>query len=364
MAHNFTDIEIEPNWEGFVDCIARKGTPERVFFFELMLDKEVSEQIAEMFHLADNLDIDDPYFSEKFTFRIQRFLGYDYVRQGVQRLEMPFNRVLIEDTASLGREGGRSFVDESKGPITNWDEFERYPWPDPEAASTKSLEWYQENLPEDMFILGSGGFGHFAEHLTWLMGYETLCYALYDDRELVKAIADRILEINIVLSRRMLDFDRVKITMSADDMGFKTGTLIGPDDLREFVLPGHAKMAEMAHDAGRLYILHSCGQLEMIMEDLIHDVKIDAKHSFEDVIETIIESTEQYGDQIALLGGVDMDLLCRASEEELRSRVKEIITACHTGGGFCLGSGNSIANYIPIENYLIMLDEGRRFSGN
>jgi len=27
------------------------------------------------------------------------------------------------------------------------------------------------------------------------------------------------------------------------------------------------------------------------------------------------------------------------------------------GGGYALGSGNSITNYIPIENYLIMLDE-------
>jgi uroporphyrinogen decarboxylase len=358
---NFTDIEIEPSWQGFLDCIERKGTPERVYFFELMLDPEISDELVKMFHLVDDLDMDAPFFDEKKTYRLQRFLGYDYVRQGVDRLEMPFNRVLIEDTASLERQGGRSFVDESRGPITNWEEFERYPWPDPEAASTKSLEWYQDNLPADMFILGSGGFGHFAEHLTWLMGYETLCYALYDQRDLVKAIAERILEINIVLSRRMLEFDRVKITMAADDMGFKTGTLISPDDLRQFVLPGHTKMTTMAHEAGRKFILHSCGQLEKIMEDLIEDVQIDAKHSFEDAIEPIIEANEKYGDRIAVLGGIDMDFLCRASEAELRARIRNILDECHPGGGFCLGSGNSIANYIPITNYLTMLDEGRRY---
>jgi len=31
------------------------------------------------------------------------------------------------------------------------------------------------------------------------------------------------------------------------------------------------------------------------------------------------------------------------------------------GGGYALGSGNSITNYIPVENYLIMLDEGAKW---
>ena len=32
------------------------------------------------------------------------------------------------------------------------------------------------------------------------------------------------------------------------------------------------------------------------------------------------------------------------------------------GGGYALGSGNSIANYVPVENYLAMLDEGLNYS--
>jgi uroporphyrinogen decarboxylase len=31
------------------------------------------------------------------------------------------------------------------------------------------------------------------------------------------------------------------------------------------------------------------------------------------------------------------------------------------GGGYCLGTGNSVANYIPLENYLAMVDEGRLY---
>lgn len=362
MPERYLTLPVSPDAEAFLRCLKRQGTPQRVHVFELMIDPEVQNALCDRFRLLDGLDSADPYYTEKRTIRLQRFLGYDYVRQGIERLEMPFHRQSVADTAALGRTDGRSFVDESRGPITTWEEFERYPWPDPHAASARALEWYQENLPDDMCIVGSGGFGHFAEHLIWLMGYQTLCYALYDKRDLVRAIADRLLEINEVLSRRMLEYPRVWLTLSADDMGFKTGTLVKPDDLREFVLPGHRRMAEMAHAAGRLYALHSCGQLRAIMPDLIEDVGIDAKHSFEDTIEDIRDAKQTYGERIAVLGGVDMDFLYRADEQALRARVREVVDACQPGGGFCLGSGNSIANYIPLENYLIMLDEGRRLA--
>ncbi|MFH1084339.1 MAG: uroporphyrinogen decarboxylase family protein, partial [Chloroflexota bacterium] len=133
-------------------------------------------------------------------------------------------------------------------------------------------------------------------------------------------------------------------------------------DLREFVFPGHKLMAEMAHRAGRPYLLHACGNLSEVMEDLIGDVGIDAKHSFEDTIEDVIADKRLYGDRIALLGGIDVDFLCRADEAAIRARVRRTLKACMPGGGYCLGTGNSVANYIPLESYLIMLDEGRRWA--
>jgi uroporphyrinogen decarboxylase len=97
------------------------------------------------------------------------------------------------------------------------------------------------------------------------------------------------------------------------------------------------------------------------MPDLIDDVRIDARHSFEDVIETVVLAKQRYGSRIALLGGIDLDFLCRANPDEVRERVRSTLDACLPGGGYCLGTGNSVANYIPLENYLAMLDEGRRY---
>jgi uroporphyrinogen decarboxylase len=354
--------KIEPDQQGFLDCLRRRGTPGRVHYYELFLDVEVQDALCRRFDLDEGLDLADPFYGQKRAIRIQRGLGYDYVRCGLDDFNMPLRRTAVEDTAAIKREGGRRYMEEHTGPITSWQDFESYPWPDPDKASTRSLEWYEENLPPDMCVVGSGGFGHFAEHLTWLMGYESLCFALYDQRDLVKAISDRLMELFEKAILRFLAFDSVKIVIAGDDMGFRTGTLISPDDMRELVLPGHRRMAELSHRAGRLYLLHSCGNLTQIMDDLIDDVGIDGKHSFEDTIEKVTDAKASYGDRIAVLGGIDVDFLCRADEERIRERTRRTLEVCMPGGGYCLGTGNSVANYIPVDSYLAMLDEGRKFS--
>ncbi|HIQ06277.1 MAG TPA: hypothetical protein EYH31_11450 [Anaerolineae bacterium] len=132
------------------------------------------------------------------------------------------------------------------------------------------------------------------------------------------------------------------------------------DSVSELVLT-QAQIAECIHSHGRPVLLHSCGNLCQVMDDIIEDVKIDAKHSFEDTFLPVTEAKRKYGDRIAILGGIDVDFLCRASEEQVREYVRKVIDICGPGGGYALGTGNSVANYIPVQNYLAMLDEGRHY---
>ncbi len=354
--------EVTPSWEGLRRCVLREGEPDRVYHIELFLDPEVQDAVCERFGLLEGLDRGAPFFHLEQQIALQTFLGYDYVRFSLEGQEWPLNRDMATDTAALGREGGRAFINMHRGPITTWEEFEAYPWPDPDKACTVGLEWFEEHLPENMCVMGSGGFAHFAEHLTWLMGYETCCMALYEQRDLVEAIARRLDAYYERFMARLLQFECVKFTWGSDDMGFRSGLLIGPDDMREFVLKGHKRMAAMSHAAGHPYLLHSCGRLDLIMEDLIEEVKIDALHSFQDTIVPVTDAVAQYGERIALLGGIDVDFLCRSDEAMVRKHVRETLETCQSGGGYCLGTGNSVANYIPLDNYLAMLDEGRKFT--
>jgi len=353
-------LPIEPNWQGLINCLTRSEPPDRVYHIELYLDAENQDAVCREFGVLDGLDADDPHFRLRRYAEIQRFLGYDYVVCGQDSPDLAFHHVVTADTADLARSAGRAYMEEHRGPITSWAEFEAFPWPDPEAMTYHDLEWFAENLPEGMCVIG-GQTGHYCEWLTWLMGYESLCYALYDARDLVQAIYDRLLTYFDVTLRRILSYDRVRAVWGSDDMGFNTGTLISPADMRTFVLPGHKALAALAHEAGRPYLLHSCGNLRQIMPDLLDDVQIDAKHSFEDNIESVIDTHAEYGDRMACLGGIDMDFLCRADEESVRERVRRTLDACQPRGRYCLGTGNTVANYVPMRNYLAMLDEGRRY---
>ena len=96
------------------------------------------------------------------------------------------------------------------------------------------------------------------------------------------------------------------------------------------------------------------------MEDLIEDVGIDAFHSFQDVIIPVTEFKKRYGSRIATLGGVDMDKLSRLDEDNLRKYVRGILDECMPDR-YALGAGNSIANFVPVKNYLIMLEEGLKW---
>jgi len=81
---------------------------------------------------------------------------------------------------------------------------------------------------------------------------------------------------------------------------------------------------------------------------LINWVRIDGKHSYEDAIMLVTKAKRLYRDEIAILGGVDVDKLSRYPIEEFTCYVKRVLRKCCPGGGYVLGSGNSITNYVNI----------------
>jgi len=186
---------------------------------------------------------------------------------------------------------------------------------------------------------------------------------LYDDPELVAQVFARWGQKVYDYYESVVGLEKVGAIFHADDLGFKTSTLLSPDALRQHVLSWFKKYAALSHDHGKMFWLHSCGNLyaQGVIEDLIEDVRIDALHSFQDVILPVGDFKVVYGDRVAALGGVDMDKLARMDEADLRKHVRDILERCVPGGRFALGSGNTVANYISLRNYCIMLEESRRW---
>jgi uroporphyrinogen decarboxylase len=178
---------------------------------------------------------------------------------------------------------------------------------------------------------------------------------LYEDKDLVKEIIDNIGSRLVKHYEILGGFDAVGAMISNDDWGYKTQPMLTPAQMREYIIPWHKKIVQAIHNAGRPAILHSCGNLELVMDDIIDDIGFDGKHSYEDVICPVEEMYDRYHDRIAILGGIDVDFLCRSTPEEITKRSRALVEMGMRGGGYALGSGNSIPEYVPQENYLAMI---------
>ena len=88
---------------------------------------------------------------------------------------------------------------------------------------------------------------------------------------------------------------------------------------------------------------------------------IDGKHSNEDQIAPFETWIGRYNDRIALLGGIDVDILCQKPPDEVYEIVLERgLRYRNLARGYALGSGNSIPEYVPIEGYLAMLRAAKK----
>lgn len=352
---------VSPDFDGLRLCLRREGRPGRVHVVELYQDGAIKEAIAGRFGIGADLNRADPNYSLRREFAMQRFLGYDLVR--LHAPESEFRVDVNLDGAAPGDlqttiQGYK--LNEHAGPIHSWEHLERYPWPDAARIDLRAFEWAERHMPPGMkgYDLAMQVF----EATTWLMGYESLFLNLCEDPDLVRALVDRVGACALDYVRLLCQFDCIGVIWGTDDLGHRTSTMVAPEWLREAILPWHRRAAAIAHEHGKLYFLHSCGRMYGLMDDFIDDVGIDAKHSFEDTILPVTDFYDQWGGRVGTLGGIDLDFLCQADEAAVRRRVRLTLDHCMPRGGYALGSGNSIASYVPVDNYLAMLDEARRYS--
>ena len=342
--------QLEPitlDWAGFVSNIKRQGTPERVFFFEHGIDPTIAQALNKHYGVWAEIDPAAPNAEWDRAIAVNEFLGLELVR-----VFPPGARVELE-------KGENPWEELSKGPITTWQEFEAFPWPRARDADLAVLEYYEKVLPPNMRAMHVMDLWEITRAL---FGFETFCYTLYEDPQLIGAVLDKVGQFNVDIAEMCCDFDCYGVVYQSDDLGFKTSTMLPPDTIRELIMPWHKKLAEVAHRHDKFYFFHCCGQMYALMDEYIDDVKIDAKHSFEDVIMPVTEASKVYGERVGLLGGMDVDLLARQDEQTIRSKTREILDGCVPGGGYCLGAGNWVTSYIPLDRYLFMIDEGRRYA--
>lgn len=321
-----------------LERVLMRDTPDRPTLFEFFLNDR-------LYRKAPGVRFDDstPYSRRLSVARAFEAYGYDYVTVIAGDYSFPGEEKHLLKTQSLN----------DLAVITDRKSFDAYRWPDVTDFPMDELNRLADDLPAGMKAIAYGP-GGVLENVIQLVGYDNLCMMLYDDPELVADIFERVGTCLLEYYKVVLAYGVVGAIISNDDWGFNTQTMLSPADLRKYVFPWHRKFVEAAHQKGRPAILHSCGKYDAIIDDVIDDMGFDARHSYEDGIEPIETAYDKLHHRIALLGGLDLNYVCTSTPEQVHQRAQNMLLKGQSGG-YALGTGNSVPEYVPDENYFAMI---------
>lgn len=342
-----TMFKRQPDFENNFLKVMRGEKPDRATLFELFLSKKHLENMSQIDCLAET-----PVDVMRTTISAMAYAGYDYASCYASSLAFPVVKRTVKQTRSLNETSA----------IHDWETFEKYSWPDMSIQDYSRLEKIKPYLPDGMKLMVMGPSG-VLENVIKIVGYDNLCMMLYDEPDLVKEIFDHVGSRLVEYYDHAASADTVGVISSNDDWGFNTQTFLSPSAMREYLFPWHKKIVEAVHKYNKPILLHSCGNYTKIIDDIIDDMHYDARHSYEDNIIPVEDAYESLNGRIAVLGGMDIHFLATKTPEEIYKRCHMMLERTWERGGYALGSGNSIADYIPTENYLTMLRVAHEFKG-
>jgi uroporphyrinogen decarboxylase len=350
-------------YERFMIALLRKGEPDRVPLWELIINEPTLsawgakslEEFVEMEDL-DGITIFEDMKLEP--------LGTAEQKELVWR-----GRTILTGTRQVVRDewgiiwGITDFgipypID---GPVKEPADLKTYTPPDPEAPHR--LQSLREAVKKfkgrrAIVFLTHDGF-EFPHYLRG--GMENLLLDYYDNPRLAHELAEMVIDYKIRLMRKAIR-EGADAVVSGDDYANQHGTVMSPQHFRQFVLPYLKRSIDAAHDEGVPFIKHTDGNIWAILDDLVQ-AGIDALDPIEPAAGMDIgEVKAKYGDRITVIGNVDCSfVLTRGTVEEVEEAVKETIAKASPGGGHILASSNSIHPAVKPENYKAMVEAARKF---
>ncbi len=336
---------MQPDFGRIYQALKRQE-PDRVPLAELHVDLEVKEAF-----------LSRPIRSVKDEIDFWYQAGYDYAQlsYGLMVGEVVNGRKRGTSIVhTFYGEGGHEveWADEGTGIITSEEDFEAYPWDTLRHFDYASLEEASRYLPEGMKIMVYAG--KIFSRVWMMMGFNAFCYSLMDNPSLVERMFEISGQISYEGFEKAIGFDSVGGIWVSDDIAYAEALMIPPEWYRRFLFPWYKQMGQVCRERGLLFVYHSDGNLWEVMEDII-DMGFDALHPIEPKAMDIRELKKEFGDRLSLIGNIDLGYtLTLGTPQEVEEEVKERIRDIASGGGYCVGSSNSVTYYVPLQNYQAM----------
>ncbi|NLC68847.1 MAG: hypothetical protein GX754_08760 [Clostridiaceae bacterium] len=211
----------------------------------------------------------------------------------------------------------------------------------------KNYKRWQE---EGYWIQANLWFGFDVSH-SWAVGTERFLIAMAEEPEWCVDMFNHYLDVNIALLDMVWEegyrFDSVHWP---DDMGYKNNQFFSLKMYRELLKPVHKKAVDWAHAKGVKTHLHSCGNINPFIPELI-EIGIDCLNPLEvKAGMDPIELKNKYGKDLVFHGGINAVLW--NDIELIEAEIKKVLPVMKESGGYIFSSDHSIPNTVSLENFM------------
>jgi uroporphyrinogen decarboxylase len=251
------------------------------------------------------------------------------------------------------------------GSLKSFEDYENFPLPNPDDPLREYFHKGSMKIEQDYNgkICCAPGITGMME-MTWEgFGLENFSKLLASRKNAKKVFDDRG-SFSVEMVKRLIEWDYTGPMLIFDDYGYKTGLFMSPRNYQAFVLPWLQRICETAHKGGIQVILHSCGDIYQIFEEIIKS-GVDAIHPLEPTTANpeydIFKLNDKYGDKITFVGNVSPQDLSDKLPSEITNYTKKLIKEIGPNGGLILSSGHSINPAVKLENFLAMREALERY---
>lgn len=204
------------------------------------------------------------------------------------------------------------------------------------------------------------GFSLFERAWT-LRGLEAMYMDFVENPQFVHELLNRIADYNIAQVNEALKYD-IDCVYFGDDWGQQCGLLMGYPAWKEFIFPVLRRMYKSVQDAGKTVMIHSCGDVDELFEDLI-SIGLRCFNPFQPEVMDVNALMTTYRRRLGFWGGLSTQhTLPHGSAEQVRQETQRLIKLGRRGG-YILSPAHAVEGDVPLENMLAFIEEAQSQPG-